>query len=177
VGVGRRTACNLITPFRGRTSGNYPSLEPLAHKQALLLPLAEREGPGRRELGSLLVRSQVRSCLAWGLLSIDIDYRFRPLMTCWHRNRINGRRLGTARPFPLWRLHSAGSRCPSINVRPLAVAVVTPGDTGQFGRGQRSSGQSGPRACSPAPDHRPGRRPRRCSQPSSLVQSTVLNAT
>src|SRR6202048_2628704 len=27
-------------------------------------------------------------------------------MTCWHRNRINGRRLGTARPFPLWRLHS-----------------------------------------------------------------------
>src|ERR1700674_3352316 len=27
-------------------------------------------------------------------------------MMCWHRNRINGRRLGTARPFPLWRLHS-----------------------------------------------------------------------
>src|ERR1700724_374773 len=24
----------------------------------------------------------------------------------WQRNRINGRRLGTARPFPLWRLHS-----------------------------------------------------------------------
>src|SRR6476620_7674680 len=24
----------------------------------------------------------------------------------WERNRINGRRLGTARPFPLWRLHS-----------------------------------------------------------------------
>src|SRR3984893_18354566 len=31
---------------------------------------------------------------------------FAPCMTCWHRNRINGRRLGTARPFPLWRLHS-----------------------------------------------------------------------
>ena len=31
---------------------------------------------------------------------------FRPLMMCWHRYRINGRRLGTARPFPLWRLHS-----------------------------------------------------------------------
>jgi hypothetical protein len=28
---------------------------------------------------------------------------FAPCMTCWHRNRINGRRLGTARPFPLWR--------------------------------------------------------------------------
>src|SRR5436309_11571570 len=27
-------------------------------------------------------------------------------MMCWHRYRINGRRLGTARPFPLWRLHS-----------------------------------------------------------------------
>src|SRR6202040_1147846 len=27
-------------------------------------------------------------------------------MMCWHRNRINGRCLGTARPFPLWRLHS-----------------------------------------------------------------------
>src|ERR1700736_4059700 len=24
----------------------------------------------------------------------------------WQTNRINGRRLGTARPFPLWRLHS-----------------------------------------------------------------------
>src|SRR5580704_597431 len=31
---------------------------------------------------------------------------FALCMTCWHRNRINGRRLGTARPFPLWRLHS-----------------------------------------------------------------------
>jgi hypothetical protein len=31
---------------------------------------------------------------------------FRPLMMCWHRYRINGRRLGTAQPFPLWRLHS-----------------------------------------------------------------------
>jgi hypothetical protein len=39
-------------------------------------------------------------------IQIDIDYHFRPLMMCWHRNRINGRRLGTARPFPLWRLHS-----------------------------------------------------------------------
>jgi hypothetical protein len=31
---------------------------------------------------------------------------FAPRMTCWQRNRINGRPLGTARPFPLWRLHS-----------------------------------------------------------------------
>src|ERR1700730_15149875 len=27
-------------------------------------------------------------------------------MMCWHRYRINGRRLETARPFPLWRRHS-----------------------------------------------------------------------
>jgi hypothetical protein len=27
-------------------------------------------------------------------------------MACWQGNRINGRRLGTARPFPLWRLPS-----------------------------------------------------------------------
>src|SRR5947209_7309554 len=27
-------------------------------------------------------------------------------MTCWQRTRIDGQRLGTARPFPLWRLHS-----------------------------------------------------------------------
>src|ERR1700730_17704675 len=32
--------------------------------------------------------------------------RLASLVTDWHRNRINGRRLGTARPFPLWRLHS-----------------------------------------------------------------------
>jgi hypothetical protein len=38
-------------------------------------------------------------------IKIDVDYHFRPLMMCWHRYRINGRRLGTARPFPLWRLH------------------------------------------------------------------------
>jgi hypothetical protein len=39
-------------------------------------------------------------------IQIDIDYHFRPLMMCRHRYRINGRRLGMARPFPLWRLHS-----------------------------------------------------------------------
>jgi hypothetical protein len=39
-------------------------------------------------------------------IQIDIDYHFRPLMMCRHRYRINGRRLGTARPFPLWRLLS-----------------------------------------------------------------------
>jgi hypothetical protein len=31
-------------------------------------------------------------------------------------NRINGRRLGTARPFPLWRLRARSHR-PSINIR------------------------------------------------------------
>ena len=38
---------------------------------------------------------------------LGLEFRFHTSRRCdWQRNRINGRRLGTARPFPLRRLHS-----------------------------------------------------------------------
>src|SRR6202035_1066421 len=40
-------------------------------------------------------------------LRLGLEFRFYTSRRHgWKRNRINGRRLGTARPFPLWRLHS-----------------------------------------------------------------------
>src|SRR3954447_14736185 len=53
-------------------------------------------------------------------------------MTCWQRNRINGRRLGTARPFPLWRQSSFvdqysenAPRTSGLRLEPLAVRKAT----------------------------------------------------
>ena len=47
----------------------------------------------------------------------------------WQRNRINGRRLGTARPFPLWRLHSGPQswsvdQCPETPPEHLESSVA-----------------------------------------------------
>src|ERR1700730_9769658 len=71
----------------------------------LLPPLAQPTGKVKEAICGFL-HKQAASCLETSF-RLGLEFRFHTSRRCdWQRNRINGRRLGTARPFPLWRLHS-----------------------------------------------------------------------
>src|SRR6202023_3939308 len=66
------------------------------------VPKCILEANARLVVGENRIASRLETSFRLGL-----EFRFHTSRRCdWQRNRINGRRLGTARPFPLWRLHS-----------------------------------------------------------------------
>jgi len=68
--------------------------------ESLMQPVRPHEAVESRSRaeGQQQYQKQCRDCHAPPVLSLE-----HPVLV---ENRINGRRLGTARPFPLWRLHS-----------------------------------------------------------------------
>src|ERR1700737_5039849 len=66
------------------------------------VPRCILEANARLVVGENRIASRLETSFRLGL-----EFRFHTSRRCdWQRNRINGRRLGTDRPFPLWRLHS-----------------------------------------------------------------------
>jgi hypothetical protein len=66
------------------------------------VPKCILEANARLVAGENRIASRLETSFRLGL-----EFRFHTSRRCdWQRNRINGRRLGTARPFPLRRLHS-----------------------------------------------------------------------
>jgi hypothetical protein len=66
------------------------------------VPKCILEANARLVVGENRIASRLETSFRLGL-----EFRFHTSRRCdWQRNRINGRRLGTARPFPLRRFHS-----------------------------------------------------------------------
>jgi hypothetical protein len=92
-----------MTPFRIDSGEEVRQAHVISPGNLLQrVPKCILEANARLVVGENRIASRLETSFRLGL-----EFRFHTSRRCdWQRNRINGRRLGTARPFPLRRLHS-----------------------------------------------------------------------